>query len=210
VDDHPIVRQGLRQLIGQQPDLVVCADASDSREALEAIRASPPDAAIIDLTLEDDSGLGLIKDIKARHPDVAILVLSMHDEVLFAERALRAGASGYIMKQETLEETVKALRRVLAGSHYVSDKMTSRLLQRCVGGLSLPTASLVECLTDRELEVFELMGRGKSTREIAKGLHLSRKTIETHQAHIKEKLGLENHIDLLRRAVSWQANEGRS
>ena len=210
VDDHPIVRQGLKQLIDQQADLVVCAEAGGVREALGAIAASKPDAAVVDLVLGDASGIELIKDIKARHPDVAILALSVHDEALYAERTLRAGAHGYIMKEGTTGELVTALRRVLAGTVYLSEKMTSAMVRQLVAGARPALAYSIDRLTDRELEVFELIGRGKSTREIAEALHLSPKTIETHCAHIKEKLGLKNHLDLVRRAVDWQANESKS
>jgi len=209
VDDHPIVRQGLKRLIDQHADLVVCAEASDGHEALEAIRASKPDAAIVDIMLAEASGIELIKDIKARYPDVAILVLSYHDEVIYAERALRAGAAGYIMKDESAEELVNALCRVLSGAVYLSEGMASRMLTQLVGGASPAAGSPVERLTDRELEVFEMIGRGKSTREIAEALHLSVKTIESHRAHIKEKLGLETGTELVRYAVTWLANEGK-
>jgi len=209
VDDHPIVRQGLKRLIDQHADLVVCAEAGDGHEALEAIRASKPDAAIVDIMLAEASGIELIKDIKARYPDVAILVLSYHDEVIYAERALRAGAAGYIMKDESAEELVNALCRVLSGAVYLSEGMASRMLTQLVGGASPAAGSPVERLTDRELEVFEMIGRGKSTREIAEALHLSVKTIESHRAHIKEKLGLETGTELVRYAVTWLANEGK-
>jgi len=209
VDDHPIVRQGLKRLIDQHADLVVCAEAGDGHEALDAIRASKPDAAIVDIMLAEASGIELIKDIKARYPDVAILVLSYHDEVIYAERALRAGAAGYIMKDESAEELVNALCRVLSGAVYLSEGMASRMLTQLVGGASPAAGSPVERLTDRELEVFEMIGRGKSTREIAEALHLSVKTIESHRAHIKEKLGLETGTELVRYAVTWLANEGK-
>ena len=209
VDDHPIVRQGLRELIDQQPDLEVRAEAGSVREALGAIAASKPDAAIVDLVLGDSSGLELIKDIKARWPDVAVLALSVQDEELYAERALRAGARGYIMKEETTEEVVDALRRVLAGTLYLSEKMTSVMVRQAVTGARLASACRVDRLSDRELEVFGLIGSGKSTREIAAALHLSPKTIETHRHHIKDKLGLASGLELLRYAIEWAAHEGR-
>ena len=207
VDDHPVARRGLKGLINEQTDLTVCGEASNNREALDAIAASRPDAAVVDISLRDASGLELIKDIKARYPDVAVLALSMHDEIVYAERALRAGAKGYIMKQETTEEMMKALRHVLAGSLYVSDRMTARIVRQCVGGASPLLASPAESLTDRELEVFELIGSGKTTRESAQALHLSVKTIETHCAHLKEKLGLANSTELLRFAIEWAASD---
>jgi len=210
VDDHPIVRQGLKRLIDQHAGLVVCAEACDDNEALEAIRASKPDAAIVDIMLADASGIELIKSIKARYPDIAILVLSYHDEAIYAARALRAGASGYIMKNESAEELVNALHRVLSGAVYLSEGMASRMLTQLVGGAPPAAGSPVESLTDRELEVFEMIGRGKGTREIAEALHLSVKTIESHRAHIKEKLGLETATELLRYAIIWLASEGKS
>ncbi len=210
VDDHPIVRQGLKRLLDRHSDLVVCAEASDGHEALEAIRASKPDAAVVDIMLADASGIELIKSIKARHPDVAILVLSYHDEAIYAERALRAGAAGYIMKNESTDELVNALRRVLSGAVYLSEGMASRMLTQLVGSASPAAGPPVERLTDRELEVFVMIGRGKGTREIADALHLSVKTIESHRAHIKEKLNLETGSELLCYAITWLANEGKS
>jgi len=201
VDDHPVVRQGLRILIQGEPDLVVCAEAGTAGEALQAAGEHQPDVAVIDLTLKDTSGLDLIKDLKVRHPEVASLVLSMSDENLYAERALRAGARGYVMKEIGTERLIQAIRCVHAGGVYVSDAMQSRLLGRLVDGPAPEETSAVDRLSDRELEVLELIGRGKGTREIANHLHLSPKTIETYRAHIKEKLNLANATQLVQRAV---------
>jgi DNA-binding NarL/FixJ family response regulator len=208
VDDHPIVRRGLRQLIDQQPDLIVSAEASDAREALDALRGAPPDAAIVDISLRQGSGLELIKDIRTRYPNVAVLALSMHDEALYAGRALRAGARGYVMKQEPLDELLAAIRRVLGGGIHVSERVASRILSRLTGHPIAENGSPLERLTDRELEVFELLARGRTTRETAEALHLSIKTIETHRAHIKDKLGLESGLEVLRYAAIWFAGEG--
>jgi DNA-binding NarL/FixJ family response regulator len=203
VDDHPIVRQGLAQLIDQERDLQVCGQAQDAHEAMQAIRTLSPDMVIVDISLKDTSGMELIKDLKVRYPDLPVLTLSMHDEAVYGERALRAGAKGYIMKQEATEKVVTAIRRVLAGEVYVSDDMAAKMVSKLVGGGSRKTGSPVECLSDRELEVFRLIGEGYGTREMAEKLHLSIKTIETYRAHIKDKLGLEDANELLRCAIQW-------
>jgi len=201
VDDHPVVRQGLRILIQGEPDLMVCAEAGTAGEALRAAGEHHPDVAVIDLALKDASGLELIKDLRVRYPDVALLVLSMSDEDLYAERALRAGARGYVMKEVGTERLIQAIRCVHAGGIYLSDTMQSRLLGRLVDGPASAETFPLDRLSDRELEVFELIGRGKGTREIAAHLHLSPKTIETYRAHIKEKLNLANAAQLVQRAV---------
>ena len=204
VDDHPVVRKGIVQLIEGESDLQVCAEADSAAATLEALDSPLPDLVIVDLTLAGASGLGLIKDIKARHPDLPILVLSMHDESLYAERALRAGAAGYVMKQEATEHIVEAIRQVLGGQVYLSDRMAARLLHRVVGRTGTESRpSPIEALTDRELEVFQLVGQGLSTRQIAEQLFLSVKTVETHLEHIKTKLGLESGRELVRQAVRW-------
>lgn len=200
VDDHPIVRQGLSQLIAQASDLEVCGEASDAATAVLAIDDLHPDVAIVDLMLKESSGIELIKDIKNRCPDVRILVLSMHDEAVYAERALRAGAHGYIMKEEATHKMLTALRRVLDGDVYVSDEMVGRILRRMVGGSS---SEGIDRLSDRELEVFQWIGRGLSVGDIADKLKVSPKTIESYRTHIKEKLGLASSNDVLRVAVSW-------
>lgn len=200
VDDHPIVRQGLTQLISQASDLEVCGEAPDAASAVQAIDELHPDVAIVDLMLKESSGIDLIKDIKTRRSDVRILVISMHDEAVYAERALRAGAHGYIMKEEATHKMLTALRRVIAGDVYVSDEMVGRILRRMVGGAS---SEGIDRLSDRELEVFQWIGRGLSVSDIADKLKVSPKTIESYRTHIKEKLGLASANDVLRVAVSW-------
>lgn len=200
VDDHPIVRQGLAQLISQESDLQVVGEADDARTAIEVLERVAPDAVIVDLMLKDSSGIDLIKDIKAKSPEARILVVSMHDEAVYAERALRAGAHGYIMKQEATNAVLNALRKVLADDVYVSEEVVSRMLRRMVGGRP---GDGIERLSDRELEVFQALGQGLSVSEIADKLKVSPKTVETYRAHIKEKLGLSGATDVLRVAVSW-------
>ncbi|UCE61608.1 MAG: response regulator transcription factor, partial [Phycisphaerales bacterium] len=190
VEDHPIVRQGLSELIEHESDLSVCGAVPSKSEALEVVGRSHPDIAIVDLSLQDTSGLELVKDIKAQFPHLPVLVLSMHDETLYAERALRAGARGYIMKEEATERVMTAIRKVLSGEVYLSEKMSSRLLSNIVSGPAAGESSPVTRLSDRELQVFELIGRGMGTRKIANSLHLSVKTIETHKEHIKSKMQL--------------------
>jgi len=207
IDDHPIVREGLVQIICREPDLTVCAQASNAAEALHALRASCPDVVILDLTLNGSSGLGLLKDIRARWANLPVLVLSMHNEMLYAERVLRAGAQGYIMKQEGPEELVTAIRRVLAGRVYLSEAMTHRLLQHIARGDSSDGQSPLDRLTDREFEVFEMIGQGLGTRAIAERLHLSVKTIESHRESTKAKLGLENGHELTLCAIRWAHDE---
>lgn len=203
VDDHPIVRQGLAELIEQEDDLVICGEAQSGFEALQAIATAKPDLAMVDISLQGTNGLELIKQIKAGHSDVPVLVLSMHDETLYAERALRAGARGYVMKEEATARLITAIRRVLSGEIYLSERMSARLLSRFVDGGPQTGGSAMERLSDRELEVFELIGRGLSTRRIAEELHLSIKTIESHREHIKEKLKLESSQELMRHAMQW-------
>ncbi len=207
VDDHPIVREGLAQLIDQESDLQVCGQAEDAHEAMQAIRQLAPDLVIVDISLKDTSGMELIKDLKVQYPRLPVLTLSMHDEAVYGERALRAGARGYIMKQEATEKVVTAIRRVLAGEIYVSDGMAAKMVSKIVGGGAREGGSPVECLSDRELEVFRLIGEGYSTREMAEKLHLSVKTIETYRAHIKDKLNLEDANELLRCAIQWVSRQ---
>jgi DNA-binding NarL/FixJ family response regulator len=201
VDDHPIVRQGLAQLINQQPDLHVTVEAPNARGALDALDLEAPDIAIVDISLDDRSGIELIKDLRAKNPNVAILALSMHDESLYAERALRAGAKGYIMKQEATEQVMNAIRRVLDGQIYVSERMSARLLDQLVSAKPGEEDSPLGRLSDRELEIFSMIGRGMGTRDIANKLTLSIKTVEAHREHIKEKLKLKNGTELVRMAV---------
>lgn len=203
VDDHPIVRFGLVQLLKSQADLEVCAETDSVMEVLEKLDATRPDLAVVDLSLKDGSGLELIKRMKAWNPSVLILVASVHDEVLYAERALRAGASGYVTKAEMPEAIMQAIRTVLEGRVYLSPRMADRFLSRMVNKEDEVVASPMASLSDRELEVFELIGRGLTTRQIAQHLHLSIKTVETYREHIKNKLDLKNAAQLIRHAVEW-------
>ncbi len=204
VDDHALVRLGLAQLISYEPDMEVCGDAGDADEALAKVKELQPHLVILDISLQRGNGIELTKTLKARHPNVKVLISSMHDESLFAERALRAGALGYINKQEATDKVVGAIRQVLGGQIYLSAEMTNHLLHRLgSSGDRLLERPSLESLSDREWEVFELIGRGLSTRQIAKQLHLSIKTIETHREHIKEKLALTNGAELTRHAVQW-------
>jgi DNA-binding NarL/FixJ family response regulator len=203
VDDHPVVRQGLSQFIDRTPGLKVCGEAGDARAALEMIAQTGPDVVIADLSLEGMSGLDLIEEMKARHPKLPILVLSMHDETLYAERALRAGARGYVMKDKPIDEVLTAIRRVLKGEIHLSERMSGRLLQKMVGSAPDATGSLVGVLTNRELQIFELIGQGFGTRNIAAKLHLSVKTIDTHRENIKRKLNLGDSVELHQHAFLW-------
>ncbi len=211
VDDQPVMRQGLAQVIDHEPDLVVCGEADTASQALNSIAARKPDLVLADIALPDKSGIELIKDIQVYHPDLPVLVFSMHDESLFAERVLRAGGRGYIMKQADGRELVQAIRRVLAGHIYVSEKMSARILETFSGHRPESVDSPLERLSDREFEVFELVGQGSPTRLIAERLHISVKTVEVHRANIKKKLKLKNAIELVRCAVRWveARNPGR-
>jgi len=206
VDDHPIVRHGLTQLINQEKDLKVCAEAESAQVALEAIDKYHPDIALVDLSIKGTNGIELIKNIRSRSP-MPVLVVSIHDEALYAERALRAGAKGYIMKQEATEKMLTAVRRVLSGEIYLSDKMGERLLEKYINGGGDKLSSPIARLSDRELEVFRFIGQGRGTREIAKELNLSIKTVESHRAHIKQKLKLKNAVELVHHAVQWVQTE---
>lgn len=203
VDDHPIIRQGLAELINNEQDLTVCGQAEDAPEALGKIKESGPDIAIVDISLKETSGMELVKDIKAKHPNLPVLVLSMHDEALYAERMLRAGAKGYVMKAEATEKVIVAIRKILGGQIYVSDKMAAKMVRKLVGVGPDVGVSAIERLSDRELEVFHLIGQGYGTRQIAERLHLSIKTIETYREHIKEKLNLADASELLQYAIQW-------
>jgi DNA-binding NarL/FixJ family response regulator len=207
VDDHPIVREGLAKLIDQEWDMTVCGQAEDAHQALKAVTTLNPDLVIVDISLKETSGMDLIKDIKDRHAGLPVLTLSMHDESLYAERALRAGAQGYIMKQEAPEMVVAAIRSVLGGQVYISDKVTSRMVHKLVGSRADLSATGVDTLSDRELEVFLLIGRGLGTRQIAEKLFLSAKTIESYRAHIKEKLDLSDATELLQYAIQWVSGQ---
>jgi DNA-binding NarL/FixJ family response regulator len=203
VDDHPVVRQGLSDLFNQEEDMEVCGHAEGARHALEMMRKLDPDLITIDITLGDGNGLELIKDIKSQWPETQMLVISMHDEKLYAERALRAGAKGYIMKHEATDNVLDAVRKVYSGQVYVSGNMTEQMVRSFVRGNKGGQMSAVKSLSDRELEVFQLVGQGYGTRQIAERLHLSGKTIETYRSHIKQKLSMDSAADLLRYAVQW-------
>lgn len=203
VDDHPMMRQGLSQLICSEPDLAVCGEAGTASQAFAAVGQHKPDLALVDISLPGKNGLELIKDIHVMYPALPMLVVSMHDESLYAERVLRAGGRGYVMKQEGGKILMQAIRQVLAGQIYVSEKMSARILEMFSGGRREGDASPVGRLTDREFEVFQHIGQGKGTREIAGHLHLSVKTVEVHRANMKEKLGIKSATDLIRYAVRW-------
>ena len=205
VDDHPIVRQGLALFIDREPDLMVCGEADGATSALQAIREAAPDFVVLDISLDGPDGLELLKTLRVRYPNLPVLVLSMHDEAVYAERALRAGANGYIMKQEATDRVLTAIRHILSGDVYLSDRLTKRMLQQFVNGSVSPRDPLAK-LSDRELEVYRLIGAGHSTRQIADELHVSTKTIESYQAHIKEKLALRNARELVQHAVEWSVN----
>jgi DNA-binding NarL/FixJ family response regulator len=207
VDDHPIVRQGLALLINREADLMVCGEAEDSHAALEAVSAAKPDILIVDISLSGPDGLDLLKEVRMRYPELPVLILSMHDESIYAERALRAGAQGYIMKQEATEKVLVALRRILSHEIYVSERIANRMLQRYIGSRGVTRPASIADLTDRELEVFRLIGEGHSTRRIAEELHISVKTVESYQAHIKEKLSLRSSRELVQHAIQWSVGE---
>lgn len=207
VDDHPIVRQGLALMINREPDMLVCGEAEEAHSALRAVPELQPDVLIVDISLNGPDGIELVKSVRVRDPRLPILVLSMHDESLYAERALRAGANGYIMKQEATEKVLIAVRRILKGDVYLSDRMSGKMLQQYVRGSSTVRHSPVADLSDRELEVFRLIGEGHGTRQIAEELHLSVKTVETYQAHIKEKLSLRNARELMQHAIQWNLTQ---
>ncbi len=204
VDDHPLVREWLTNLINQQPDLEVCGEAESGPEAMQAILSLKPDIAIVDIALKDSSGIELIKDLKQSSPGVAVLVLSMHEESHYAERALRAGARGYLMKRETTRKVNAAIHKVLAGELSISEGIAAGMAAKFVAGKALMTGSPVEQLSDRELEVFELLGQGRGTRQIAEVLRVSVKTVQAYCARIKEKLNLASATELVREAVRWR------
>lgn len=203
VDDHPIVRQGLAMMINREPDLVVCGEAEEACTVLQALGSQNPDLIIIDISLSGRDGLDLLKNIRARDSALPILILSMHDEAIYAERALRAGANGYIMKQEAAEMVLVAIRRILHHEIYVSERVANRMLKQYITGAPSPVESPLAGLSDRELEVFRLIGEGHSTRRIAEQLQLSIKTVESYQAHIKEKLSLRSARELVQLAIQW-------
>jgi DNA-binding NarL/FixJ family response regulator len=206
VDDHPIVRQGLALLIDREADLSVCGEADGAHSAFHAIETLRPDIVLLDISLNGPDGLEVLKEMRMKSGSLPVLILSMHDESIYAERAMRAGANGYIMKQEATEKVLIAIRRILQGDVYLSDRLTTTMLQQYVRGGAHTKSSPLLNLTDRELEVFRLIGEGHGTRQIADELHLSVKTIESYQAHIKEKLALRNARELVQHAIEWTVN----
>jgi DNA-binding NarL/FixJ family response regulator len=207
VDDHPIVRQGLTLLINRESDLTVCGEAEDAHTAMQSLTSTRPDILVVDISLNGPDGLDLLKNVRSRHPELPVLILSMHDESIYAERALRAGAQGYIMKQEATEKVLVALRRILSREIYVSERIANRMLHRYIGNPSASKPSSIADLTDRELEVFRLIGEGHSTRQIAEELHISVKTVESYQSHIKEKLSLRSARELVQHAIQWSISQ---
>lgn len=203
VDDHPIMRRGLAELINLEKDLVVCGEAESIQTALEFIKLHEPQVVLVDLSLKNESGLELIKDIKTRFPSVLMLVLSMHDEGFYAERTLRAGAKGYIMKHQATSQVLVAIRRILSGEVYLSDAISSKILRNFTGEGSKKSKTSVDQLSDRELEVFRLIGSGLGTRQIAERLSRSIKTVETYREHIKLKLDLKDSSELVQHAIQW-------
>ena len=209
VDDHPIFRHGISQLIRQLREVTICGEADNAQSALEAMRRHTPDVILMDISMPGKNGIELIKLMLAEQPRLIILVLSMHDESIYALRALRAGAKGYVMKQQAMENVLDALRKVMSGGIYISPQFGEKLVFKVIQGSESDLGTPVDKLSDRELEVLQLFGRNKSTREIADALHLSVKTIETHRAHIKEKLGFKDADEMVKFAVEWiTAEEG--
>src|ERR1041385_1982475 len=207
VDDHAVVRYGIAQIINRESDLTVCGEEEDASKALSAIGTLKPGLVIADISLKDSSGLELMRNIKAQYPGLPVLVVSGHDESVYAEIAFRAGALGYLMKEEALDKIIMAIRRVLSGAIYVSDNLAAKMLQQQIRGQTNINDSPVKNLSDRELEVFQLIGQWKTTREIAQELHLSVKTIEYYREQIKRKLSLKNAAELTQRATSWVGRE---
>jgi DNA-binding NarL/FixJ family response regulator len=203
VDDHPLVREGLTNLINGQDDLIVCGEAKDSANAINEIAKARPDVALIDISLTNESGLELVKQLGKQFPRVALIILSMHDEALYAERALRAGARGYVMKREASKSVLAAIRRVLGGGVYVSERIVNRMARKVASSREQLAGSPVERLSDRELEIFRLLGQGRTTSQIAADLNLSLKTVQAYCARAKEKFGVTSLTELLRAAIRW-------
>jgi DNA-binding NarL/FixJ family response regulator len=208
VDDHPLTRRGMAQLISQQPDWVVCGEAGTAEQALAGVRTLRPHLVLVDVTLPDKPGLELIKDLRALHPETLILVVSMHEEGLFAERALRSGARGYLMKNEGGEKLIEAIRQVLAGQLYVSHSLSATILDAFSGRRHRGDNTLLGLLTDREFEVFQAISQGLTTGEIGRRLSMSGKTVETHRLHIRDKLGCKTGPELIKYAVRWAGAQG--
>lgn len=210
VDDHPITRQGMKALVNQQLNLEVCGEADNAAQAIELVNRLKPDLAVLDIALKTTSGIELTKDLKIQAPNLPILVVSMHDEAMYAERALRAGAMGYVMKQDAGEKVATAIEHLLRGDIYLSAKMKEKMLHRFVNKKSEGMVFSIDTLSDREMEVFQLIGNGYSTRQIAQQLNLSSKTIDSYREHLKLKLGLDSGAELVRHAIQWGRNEGRA
>jgi DNA-binding NarL/FixJ family response regulator len=210
IDDHPLLRRGMATLIASEPDFEICGEADHAQSGLQAMRETFPHIALVDITLPGTDGLELIKLMLSEQPKLRILVVSMHDESLYALRSLRAGAKGYLMKAEALEQIVTALRKIVAGDLYVTPRFSERLVFRAIQSLEDGMGSPVDRLSDRELEVLRFLGKGLGTRDIAQALHLSVKTIETHRAHIKEKLGFKEAAEMVRFAIDWAVHEESS
>lgn len=209
VDDHPVFRSGLMGLVAMEPDLAVCGEAHDAAQAMDMIAKSPPDLVMMDMSLPDKSGLEALKDLRAVYPQLPVLMISMHDETLYAERVIRAGGRGYIMKQEGPEKVILAIRKVLSGGISVSDAISTLILDALAGSNGgKQGSSSVSKLTDREFEVYRLIGQGKEPQEVARMLHLSVKTVDTHRSQIKKKLGLKNNTELVHHATRWTAEQG--
>lgn len=204
VDDHPLVREGLANLINEQNDMVACGEAEDSAEAITGIAKTRPDVALVDISLKNESGLELVKNLESQFPLVALIVLSMHDEALYAERALRAGARGYVMKRESTKSVLASIRRVMEGGVYVSERVVNSMARRFSSSSKGAESSPVERLSDRELEIFRLLGQGRTTAQIAEDLHLSLKTVQAYCARAKEKFGVSSLGELLRAAIRWE------
>jgi DNA-binding NarL/FixJ family response regulator len=210
VDDHPMIREGLAAQIANEPNMEICGEAEDIVDAVTRIADTDPHLAIIDISLKSGNGIDLVKRLKAKHPDLLVLVWSMYPENLYAERALRAGARGYVNKGQSAGQIMEAIRTVLEGRTYLSAEMAEKLLGRVIGNPTETKASGVEKLTDRELEAFELLGQGLTTQQIAARMHVSHKTVETYRARIKDKLGLTNAVELVQHAVQWGMEKGVS
>lgn len=207
IDDHPVFRHGVSHLLSKVPEITIVGEADNAQAALHAMRQLDPEVALIDVSMPGTNGIELIKLMLAEHPRLIILMVSMHDESLYALRALRAGAKGYVMKQQAMENLVEALRKVISGGTYVSPQFSERLVFKAIQSRDTDFGTPVDKLSDRELEVLQLFGRNKTTREIAERLHLSVKTIETHRAHIKEKLGFRDAEEMVKFAVEWMTVE---
>jgi DNA-binding NarL/FixJ family response regulator len=208
VDDHPLVRSGIKAIIQLEPDLEVCGEAEDHHTALEAIKALRPDMVLVDISLKNSNGLNLLKDVALHFPDVTTLAVSMHDEYTYAIRCLKAGAKGYIMKQEGIEKIRDAIRCVLTGKTYLSEEMTQNAVGQFRPGRAVPGSSPVEALSNRELELFQLTGQGKEISEIAEIMNISPRTVEVHRSHIKKKLGLRTSTDIFQMAYEWLRQNG--